>query len=320
MIRSFSLVALLFCWAASFALPARAATYLLNNGQSLTGDPISATKDGLVVRISEGVFSKREGWTNFTQEALEELIKDPKIKPFAEPFIEKDVDETEVQKKKIEIRIVEPDRLDRPDPKAGVGSIFASPITILLFILIYAANIYAGFEVALFRNYHPALVCGIAAVVPIIGPVLFLCLPTHIKTYEEQAGVLEEEAVPYDEAVSPEVAAQLAAEAPPPPPPEAFSKYPPTKTFRRGEFTFNRRFFETQLASFLRVVPTEADKDMFVEVKSLRGDFVGTRLAKVLQNEIGLLVDKGGVTQEVMIPFTEIQLVQLRHKDAPPHA
>ena len=105
---------------------------------------------------------------------------------------------------------------------------------------------------------------------------------------------------------------------PPPPPPEAAAKYPPTKTFRRGEFTFNRRFFETQMANFLRVVPTEADKEMIILIKAVRGEFSGSRIARILPNEVYLLAEKGGATQEILIPFTEIQLVQVRHKDAPP--
>lgn len=319
MIRNVLLGLLLLAWAVGPVISARTATYMLNDGQSVSGEPISINKDGIVFKIGEGQFSKRAGWTNFTQEALKELAKDPKAKVFAEALIEKDEPEPEEQAKKkaLEIKIKEPERLDRPDSKAGLGSIFASPLTLTLFLLMYAANIYAGFEVGIFRNYPPALTCGIAAVAPVIGPIIFLCLPTKLHTHTEEHAPAEEAAVEFGEAVPADVAAQQVTDAPPPPPPEATSKYPPTRSFARGQYTFNRRFFETQLASFLRVVPSEADKEMIIHVKALRGEFVGTRLVRVQPNEIVLLVDKGGATQEVALPYTEIQLVQIRHKDAP---
>jgi hypothetical protein len=319
MIRSVFL-AVLFLVATLLPAPSgRAASYPLNDGQSIVGDPVSINKDGIVFRIGEGQFSKRAGWTNFTQEALKELSKDAKAKVFAEELIEKDEPDPEqvARKKALEIKIKEPDRLDRPDPKAGFGTMFASPLALTLFLLTYAANIYAGFEIGLFRNYHPALVAGVAAVAPVIGPVLFLCLPTRMQTTAEEEAPAEDAAVEYGEAVAADGAAQQLADMPPPPP-EAASKYPPTKTFRRGEFTFNRRFFETQMASFLRVVPTEADKEMIIFIKAVRGEFTGSRIARIQPNEVYLLADKGGATQEILIPFAEIQLVQVRHKDAPP--
>ena len=322
MTRSVFLAAL-FLAAALLAVPtARAATFTLNDGQSVTGDPVSVNKDGVVFRVGEGQFSTRTSWTNFTQEALKLLVKDAKAKVFAEELIEKDEPDPaqEAKKKALEIKIKEPERLDRPNPKAGLGSMFASPLALTLFLLMYAANIYAGWEIGLFRNYSPPLVAGIAAVAPVIGPVVFLCLPTKLKTAAEEEAPAEDAAVEYGDAVAGDAAAQQVSDAPPPPPPEAASKYPPTKTFRRGEFTFNRRFFETQLASFLRVVPTEADKDMVVFVKAVRGEFTCARIVRIQLNDVCLLVEKGGATQETVIPFTEIQVVQVRHKDAPPTA
>ncbi len=319
MIRSVFL-AVLFLVATLLAAPSsRAASYPLNDGQTVVGDPVSINKDGIVFRIGEGQFSQRAGWTNFTQEALKALAKDAKAKVFAEQFIEKDEPDPEQQAKKkaLEIKIKEPARLDRPDPKTGMGSMFSSPLALTLFLLMYAANIYAGWEIGLFRNYHPALVAGVAAIAPVIGPVIFLCLPTRMHPTAEEEAPTEDAAVEYGDAVAAGAAAQQLADMPPPPP-EAASKYPPTKTFRRGEFTFNRRFFETQMASFLRVVPTEADKELIILIKAVRGEFTGSRIARIQPNEVYLLADKGGATQEILIPFTEIQLVQVRHKDAPP--
>ena len=49
---------------------------------------MSFTAQGMVVKNAAGDFEPRMGWTNFTQEALKEIVKNPKAKTFVEPFIE----------------------------------------------------------------------------------------------------------------------------------------------------------------------------------------------------------------------------------------
>jgi hypothetical protein len=88
--------------------------------------------------------------------------------------------------------------------------------------------------------------------------------------------------------------------------------------YKRGQFTFNRRFFETKFAGFLRMVPAEAEKDMVLQVRSGRGEHVGTRIARIMPNEIHLQVTKNGASAEVIIPFVEISEIIVRHKDAQP--
>ena len=90
---------------------------------------------------------------------------------------------------------------------------------------------------------------------------------------------------------------------------------PPVVTFKRGEFSFNRRFFETKLAGFQKVVPSNADKDMVVFVKSLRGEFVGRRITQINANDLHLQTFSANATADETIPFTEILEVQIRHKD-----
>ncbi len=79
---------------------------------------------------------------------------------------------------------------------------------------------------------------------------------------------------------------------------------------------FNRRFFETKLAGFLRIVPSEAEKDLLVHVKSSRGEFVGHRISKLQPGELVLQYRKGDASSEITIPYTEISEIQVRHKDA----
>src|SRR6266487_1193446 len=172
--------------------PAGAATFQLNSGESIEGEPVfqGVNQQGIVIKKPDGSFAPRVGWTNLTQSALKQLASNPKAKPFVEGLIDpEDVDPTgRAKKAELEIKPKIPDRLDRPDPNAGFGALYSSTITLLGFILIYLANVYAGYEVGVFRNYHPALTCGVAAVVPILGPIIFACLPTRIqKSHDELA-------------------------------------------------------------------------------------------------------------------------------------
>ena len=86
--------------------------------------------------------------------------------------------------------------------------------------------------------------------------------------------------------------------------------------YKRGQTNFNRRFFETKFAGFLRMVPGEAEKDMEIYFKSTRGEHVGSRLTRILQNEVTLQVAKGDATAEVIIPFVDIYEVHVRPKTA----
>ncbi len=98
--------------------------------------------------------------------------------------------------------------------------------------------------------------------------------------------------------------------------PEKKPSLPPTTTFQRGQFTFNRRFFETKFPGFFGVVRRDADKDMVLVIKSARGQYVGQRISRIAANDLHLQVQRGPASEEVMIPFQEIQQIQLRHKDA----
>src|SRR5689334_1486077 len=238
---------------------AGAATFELSNGSKLDGEPISFTPQGVVLKSADGTFAPREGFTNFTQQSLQELhklAKSARDKALVEPFL--DVDEPEDAQAKIEIKPKPIERLARPDPKAGYGALFASGISLTLLLLIYAGNIYAGYEVGLFRNYPPFLVAGVAAVAPVIGPIIFLCLPTRLqKSIDELAAESMAKAVAAAEAEgtapnlvvgNPEEEQAAAAKA------EEEAKSQVT-VYQRGQTSFNRRFFETKFAGFLKVVP-----------------------------------------------------------------
>jgi len=91
---------------------------------------------------------------------------------------------------------------------------------------------------------------------------------------------------------------------------------PPPQIFQRGAFTFNRRFFETKFSGFFGVIRRDAEKDMVLVVKAARGQYTATRISRIAANEMHLQVERGGASEEIMIPFAEVQEIRLQHKDA----
>jgi len=96
----------------------------------------------------------------------------------------------------------------------------------------------------------------------------------------------------------------------PPAPPEP----PQTEIFQRGQFMFNRRFFETKFSGFFGIVRREADKDKVLQVKTPHALFVAERISRIAANEVHFEVLRGDSRQELMVPFAEIQEIQLKHK------
>jgi hypothetical protein len=310
-------------------LPVRADNFQLSNGETLVGEVLgsSANDAGVQVKIGEGEY-KRVPWASFSQEDLKKFAQNKKMEPFVEPFIEISPEE---KAKKTEVAIKQPQRIERAEKHSLIGAFFGSGLGILILVVLYAANIYAGYEIALFRAQPVPLVCGVSAVAPVIGPIVFLSMPTRMQPAEatwETGPPPQAEPAPIaaTEAINPMQGAQTAApaglkiahaetqetaatvEAP---------AFPPSTTFQRGQFTFNRRFFETKFPGFFGVVKRDADKDMVLVIKASRGRFIGQRISRIAANDLHLEVQKGAASEEVMIPFIEIQDIQLKHKDAP---
>ncbi len=302
-------------------LPAlQAGNYPLIDGQTVIGEPISFNETGLIIRQNDGIVSTRIPWTKFTQSALKELAAEAKAakdKAFVEPFIE-EVVEKEAKRKEIAIKRVEPPV--RPIGDIGLGAGFSSPLFVTIVILLYFANIYAAYEIAFFKNQPYWMVCGMAVVAPVVGPLVFLCLPGRLDAIAQtttaapapvaEGMVVGGEPVLSADNTSMESGANVGESVPVTP------AFPAPIIFRRGEYSFNRRFFETKLAGFFRLVPGEAEKDLVVAIKSLRGQFVGKRITRVTQEQLYLQVFKEEATHDEMIPFSEVSEVALRHKDA----
>jgi hypothetical protein len=310
---------------------AYAETFQLANGQTLTGELLSGSENdlGVQIKLGEGKY-ERVPWANFSQETLKTLAKNQKLEPLVQPFIE----ETQEEKiKKTEVNIKQPPRLARPAPQFLIGALFSSGLGLFIMLLVYAANIYAAYEISIFRARPAPLVCGVSALLPVIGPIIFLSLPTQAvpaeATWEPAPAAAAETAA--TDAVNPmqadgaqhPAALRLAGTGPS----DAVKvghfeggedkpALPPTTTFQRGQFTFNRRFFETKFPGFFGVIRRDADRDMVLVVKSSRGEYVGQRISRIAANDLHLQVQHGHASEEVMIPFVEIQQIKLKHKDA----
>ena len=73
----------------------------------------------------------------------------------------------------------------------------------------------------------------------------------------------------------------------------------------------------TRPPRFFGVTRRDADKDMLLPIKCSRGQFAGERITRIAANDLHLQVHKGHASEEIMIPFVEIQEIQLKHKDSP---
>jgi hypothetical protein len=326
--RIIRIISLLFIGV--LAVTARADTFKLSNGDSISGEVLAASANdlGIQIKVGEGSY-ERVPWANFSQEDLKKFRQNKKMEPFVEPFIE--ITQEDKRAKTEVPNIKQPTRFDRPPAQSLFGALFSSGVGLFVLLILYAGNIYAAYEVALFRAQPPALVCGVAAVLPIIGQIIFLSMQTKMRSAPEEEPVAEGTPGAPPGAVSAPAAGQeafnpmqaegaahptgLKLHTEPAAPAEP--AHPAPVIFQRGQFTFNRRFIETKFAGFFGVVRRDADKDMVLWVKAARGVFVAERISRIAANDMHLQVRKAHATEEVLVPFQEIQEIRLQHKDIP---
>ncbi len=289
-------------------LSASAETYSLADGTALVGDIVSFDDIGVKFRMSDGSYSERFAWTKFSQDGLKQLADNSKIKPLVEPFMEIPVS---ARPQRPEVKVQDVTRLEVPPAQSLFGALFSSSVGLFALILIYAANIYAGFEIAVVRARPKALVMGLAALLPIIGPIIFLSIPLRVEAVPVEApaeGDPASFAVAEPSPVSGEIQVtpgswQAPAEA-----------KAAAQVFQRGQFTFNRRFFETKFSGFFGVVRHGADKDKTMVIKTGGGQYIVDRITRIATADVHLEVVVGEVRQEVMVPFTDILEIQIKSK------
>jgi hypothetical protein len=300
-------------WLCGLFVAIGANTYPMTDGTSMTGDVISFNDNGIVFRLNADQYSQRVPWTKFSQEALKLLANNPKVRPLAEPFIETPPPN---RAKMGEIKVHEVARLELPPKQSLFSALFASSVGLVVLLLIYVANIYAAYEIAACRAQPIALVMGVAVVLPVLGPGIFLAMPKRVAA--PQPAAAHPAAAPHTFAVggaaAPAAAGINIVEASwhgaAPAAPSA------PQVFPRGQFTFNRRFFETKFSNYFALIRREAEKNMELTVKTGRAQYVAERITRISTNEMHIEVGQGAVKKEVMVPFAEIVEIQLKSKGA----
>lgn len=290
-------------WLGLLALAANAETLALTDGTSVTGDIVRFDDSGLMLRTTGDAYTT-VAWAKFSQDALKQLAankKNPKIQPLVEPFIEP----TESQRPaRPEIKINPVTRLERPANPSLIGGLFQSPVGLFILFVLYAANLYAAWEIALFRARPIGQVVGLAAVLPVIAPAVFLSMPIKMEAPPEE---FSDE--PGDPNAAPTAAteeiqmAETAWKAP--------EKKPEAQIFTRGKFTFNKRFMETKFADYLGT-PKGSANHFTMELKTAAGQHVVERITQInAADAIFETVAQGQIT----IPFADIQEVSLHPKN-----
>ena len=303
----FLLLACFGVWCGSVSL--LAGEYRLTNDDIIRGEPVTFNDDGMVVRLDVGGYSPRISWSKLTQDSLKELAKNPKAAEFVQPFIETPpVQKEKVKKKDITLKPVP--RLERVD-KPNFFASFATPAGMVICLVLLLANVYAAREIALFRYRSPALVCGLSVIFPVIVPALFLAMPSAAAPEGEAEGLAQPSGgaqasaktttgplakVPMASGLS---IAQQAAK------PSGTAQG--SQVFKRGEFTFNRRFMETKFPSFFRVVQTEKE---VLAVRVAKDEYTAKRITRISSNEMHIQLLQGG--NEVMVLFADILEMQVR--------
>jgi hypothetical protein len=290
-------------WLGVVALAARADTYTLAEGGSVAGDVVKFDDSGIMIHTPEEVFTNI-AWARFSQDTLKQLSANPKLKAFVEPFILP----TEAERPpKAEIQVNAVVRPELPASPSLFGGLFKSGLGLFILLLVYAANLYAAFEISIVKARAAAQVMGLAAVLPIIGPVIFLIMPMH----EEPPPAEEVEATAAPGAApgaKPQEQIQIGEASWKPQ--EEKEKKPEAQVYSRGKFTFNKRFIETRFAAFVGGVGGEQAKKFSMEVKTMKDQLTVEHIAQIGATEVIFETPRGQVT----VAMADIQEIKLNPK------
>jgi hypothetical protein len=295
---------LLSLWFGLTASVFAADTWTLTDGTSVSGDIVSGKADdyGVMIHTAADAYTTFP-WAKFSQDALKQFSANPKIKPFVDPFIAPTATE---RPPKPEIKIKYEQTVKLPEHPSIFGGLLNSSLGLFILLVIYAANLYAAFEIAVVRGKPIGVAMAVSAVLPLIGPVFFLTQPIKMPPTEEE---LAAESAPAGAAPgSPQEEIQIVAASWQGSQEE---KKPQPQVFSRGKFTLNKRFIETKFAGFIGEEKGDA-KTFTMEVKTLKETFAVERIMQVGATEAIFETPNGQVT----VPFADIQEIKLNPKTA----
>ncbi len=308
---------------------AQTGEYKLTDESTIYGSVAAFNEEGVIFRLRSGGFSPRIPWGRFSQDALKALAADPKAREFAEPFIEIPP-EARPRPKPKPVVLKEVPRVDLPGGRTTLFSSLGTPIGLFILAVLYVANLVAAYEIANYRNRPVAVVCGISALVPLIGPLVFLASPTLAPEGAAEdlttAAVGGEPGPGVAAAGSPAAGTSRSLGAVGVAPPAggtalrvaAAKETGPTriepKVYKRGDYTFNRRFIETQFSGFFRLVPSDAEKDLVLVIRTPRQEYLARRISRISATDMFIQPVQSGA-KEVNVSIGEIAEIQVRHKD-----
>ena len=284
-----------------------AETFALVDGTSFSGDIVKFDDHDAMIHTSADTYTNI-AWPQFSQDTLKQLSANPKYRQAAEWFIEPTAAE-HAPEPRITVKPVE--RMTLPEHPSIFGGLLHSSLGLFILLVVYAANLYAAFEVAVVRGKPIGAVMGLSAVLPIAGPVIFLSQPVKAPATEE---------VPADGTApnGPEAGGAAPGAAAPAPGnediqivsaswnPSQEEKKPQPQVFARGKFTLNKRFIETKFAGFIGEPKGDA-KNFTMELKTLKDAIAVESIKQVGASELILETPTGQMT----VPFGDIQEVKL---------
>jgi len=280
-----------------------ATTVTLTDGSTQAGDIVKFNDNGLMLRTAADTYTN-VSWGQMSQESLKQLAENPKIRPLVEVFFEPDAS---ARPAKAEIKTGPVTRMERPAQPSLFGGLAGSPVGLFLLLVLYAANLYAGYEISIIRARPAVQVIGLAAVLPIIGPVVFLALPMKVEAPVEEvhfaapAGTAEAAAERTPEEIQIIEASWRTEE-----------KKPEAQVFARGKFTFNKRFVETKFAGFIGEPKGDALK-FSMEVKTAAALFAVERIMQVAATDV---IFETTQPAQVTVPLNDILEIKLTPKPA----
>lgn len=294
-------------------LNGRASDFKMSDGSVITGELVAPNDDGAVIRRASGGLTGRLSWDRFAQETLLELAKEPKLKEAVEAFI--DSPESAAAARPEIVVKDPPGKVFRPAKPPGFLSSLSTPAGLLMLLVILVANLYAAHEVAVYRNYPSAAVMGTSVILPVLGPILFLCLPTRVREDVVLEAQFEAPVEVQNTGAQELAAAGLAGSALSL---SAHKKAAPSANaqsavYKASETEFNRAFFEKSFPQFFRMTRADSEKESLLVFKSGKGEVVAVRISRISSNEIGVITQKG---HEVQLRFSDVSEVQLRGKTA----
>ena len=279
-----------------------AETLTLTDGSTQAGDIVKFDDNGLMLRAAGDAYVTVP-WGKLSQDSLKHLTENPKIKPLVEVFIAPDESQRPA---KPEIKVNAVTRLEHPAKPSLFGGLMGSPVGLFILLVLYLANLYAAYEVSIVRARPAVQVIGLAAVLPIIGPVIFLVMPMKVEAPPEEndfaapAGTAAAAAQRTPEEIQIVEASWRQEE-----------KKPEAQVFARGKFTFNKRFVETKFAGFIGELKGEA-LNFSMEVKTSSAQFAVAHIQQVAATDVIFETVQSG---QVTVPLADILEIKLTPKN-----